>query len=141
MDAWRKGLVSQLLGDGHPAAATSFEPTAQAQLDIAFGRARTELTYLLELGRANKLPFTGSLTGDEIWVRLGDRATLTFRIERANASILANVPGRGDVLVRWDPAKKAAVEANGASVDFEAFVRAAIDATVAMFKSPATERA
>jgi hypothetical protein len=138
MDEWRSGLVSRLLGEQHPAAKTSFDPSAGAQLEIAFGRARSELTYLLELGRANGLPFTGSLVGDEIWVRLGDRTTLTFRIERASASILANVPGRGDVLVRWDGAKSSLVEANGDPVDIPAFVRTAIDAAVAQFKSPAT---
>lgn len=138
MDDWRRGLVSQLLGEKHPAAKTSFEPSADAQLEIAFGRARSELTYLLELGRANKLPFTGSLIGDEIWVRLDDRTTLTFRIERVNAGILANLPGRGDVLVRWDAAKNSFVEANGEPVDMQAFVRAAIDTAVAQFKSPAT---
>lgn len=134
MDAWRKGLVSQLVGDAHVANATSFEPTADAQLEIAFGRARTELAYLLGLAGPNRLPFTGILHGDEIWVHLGSAAELRFRVDRAHATIVATLGGK-EIPLRWDTSKKSLVEASGETVDMEAFVRAAIDQAVAAFKA------
>lgn len=126
MDDWRKRLAHQLLGDrGTPSLALD----ARTTLEIAFGRARSEVTYVLELGRAHALPMSGSVTGDDVWLRLGE-GVLRFRLDRQGLAIVAFVPGAKDTTFSFDPTQRALVDQTGRAVAFEDFVKTSLDAVV-----------
>lgn len=126
MDDWRKRLATKLLGDkGTP----SLSLDARTTLEIAFGRARSEITYVLELGRAHALPLAGSVTGDDVWLRLGE-SVLRFRLDRQALAIVAFVPGSKDSTFTFDPEYRALVTANRQAVDFDTFVKEAVEAIV-----------
>jgi hypothetical protein len=142
MDEWRTRLASELLArenaagagaDARTSARDAFAPSGPTAMEIAFGRARSELTYVLELGRAHHLPIVGSVVGDDVWIRIGE-ARLAFTLDRAALAIAAKVVGRDETTLAWDDAARA-VTAGGAAIDVDAFVREAIDATVRAWKT------
>ena len=126
MDDWRKRLATKLLGEkGIPSLALD----ARTTLEIAFGRARSEVTYVLELGRAHALPLAGSVTGDDVWLRLGE-SVLRFRLDRQALAIVAFVPGLKDTTISFDPDLRTLVAANRTEIDFEQFVKDSVEAIV-----------
>lgn len=126
MDEWRKRLATKLLGDkGSPSLALD----ARTTLEIAFGRARSEVTYVLELGRAHALPMAGSVTGDDVWLRLGE-SVLRFRLDRQSLAIVAFVPGLKDATIAFDPELRTLVGTNRQPLDFDAFVKNAVENVV-----------
>jgi hypothetical protein len=130
MDDWHQRLSSQLLGT----ELQTSSPTAAAQLEIAFGFARTEVSYLLGLAHTARLPVTGSVMGDDIGVQLGT-TVLRFVLSRADASILVFAPGQeAHTRLRWDAAKQSMVLPEGQSIDMREFVRQGVEATVAAYK-------
>jgi hypothetical protein len=139
MDEWRTQLVAQLLGDARgndrAGADASRDLAASTAMEIALGKARSELTYVLELGRAHHLPIVGNVVGDEVWIRLGE-ARLAFRFDRSALRMVASVVGRGEAWLAYDAKMRAVVIDGGAPVDVDRFVREAIDATVRAWKSP-----
>jgi hypothetical protein len=140
---WRSRLAEQLLGGagGKRASATfSFSPEGATALEIAFGKARSELTYLLEFGRAHHLPVVGNVMGDEVWIRLGE-TTLKFTFERAEGKIVAGVAGHASATLAWDDAQRTIVGTGGAPVDVEQYVRGALDATVTAWRAASAKLA
>ena len=126
MDDWRKRLATKLLGGkGTPSLALD----ARTTLEIAFGRARSEVTYVLELGRAHALPLAGSVTGDDVWLRLGE-SVLRFRLDRQALAIVAFVPGLKDTTFSFDAEFRTLVTATREAVDFDKFVKEAVEAIV-----------
>ncbi len=126
MDEWRKRLADKLLGDkGTPSLALD----ARTSLEIAFGRARSEVTYVLELGRAHALPMAGSVTGDDVWLRLGE-AVLRFRLDRQALAIVAFVPGARDTTFSFDPELRTLVRGSRQPVDFDHFVKDCVEGIV-----------
>jgi hypothetical protein len=105
-----------------------FAPDARASIEIAFGRARTELSSALARGQSQAIPISGSAIGDEIWLRFGE-AELRFALDRAAGTLRAKVEGRETTLA-WDTAQRAVTTSDGQLVDVAAFVREAIDATL-----------
>jgi hypothetical protein len=141
MDEWRNRLAEQLLGnpehahDGNrPKAPASAMISGVTAMEIAFGKARSELTYVLELGRAHHLPIVGSVVGDEVWIRLGE-TKLVFQLDRATPKVTAKAHGRSDTRMTWDAASRAIVTDGNKVIDVEWFVRDAIDATVRAWKA------
>ena len=140
MDEWRTRLAEELLSAQDKATGdrpTAFGPpliSGPTAMEIAFGKARSELTYVLELGRAHHLPIVGNVVGDDIWIRLGE-TKLAFRFDRTASKIAGTVVGQ-DALLSWDPQSRAIVTRIGKPIDVEWFVRDAIDATVRAWKSP-----
>jgi hypothetical protein len=134
-DEWRARLAVDLLG-GDDAAPVSrrarLAPEGPTAVEIAFGKARSELTYVLELGRAHHRPVVGSVVGDEIWIRLGE-AKLSFRFDRRTTAVHALIVGR-EATLAWDDGRRAIVSGGGDVVDVESFVREAVDETVRAFK-------
>ena len=132
---WRARLAAELIGESgiQPASQrATFAPDGATAMEIAFGHARSELTYLLELGRAHHLPVVGVVAGDEIWVRLGE-SKISFRFDRQATVIHASVAGAESSL-SWDPKVRAVVTNDGRAVDVQTLVQSAIDATVRAFK-------
>jgi hypothetical protein len=132
-DDWRLNLAAKLLGDGGAERANSFAATGTTALEIAFGQARSEATYVLELARAHGVPATGNVIGDEVWVRLGT-STARFTMDRGERRIRASSPGRSEAAIVWDEGKRH-LALDGEAVDMQRFVRDAIDAMVSAFKS------
>lgn len=133
MDEWRQHLFGQLVPE---AQRPTTEHSAATALEIAFGMARSEVAYALELGRAHRVPVAGSVNGDDVWLALGP-ARLRFLYDRKNAHITVSIPGHDDARIAYDAAKRALTGPATASGPFEArtFVRSAIDATVAAWKA------
>lgn len=137
---WRARLAADLLGnedEDEPASqrATTipFSPDAATAMEIAFGQARSELTYVLELGRSKSLPVLGSVLGDSIWIQLGE-AKLAFRLDR-KASIIHATIAAVDSTLAWDAKGRAITTSEGRSVDMQSYVQSAIDSTVRAYKS------
>jgi hypothetical protein len=138
MDEWRTRLAEQLLSAQDPSEGD--RPTVEGlarvsgptAMEIAFGKARSELTYVLEFGRAHHLPIVGNVVGDDVWIRLGE-TKLGFHLDRPSAKITATVVGE-DASMTWDAKSRAIVMSSGKAIDVEWFVRDAIDATVRAWK-------
>jgi hypothetical protein len=128
MDDWRERLAEQMLG--RP-LRPGFTPDAATQMEITLGRARSEIAYFLELGRAHRLPVTGSVTGDDVFLRMG-QATLRFTFHRQDASIAVTIPGRDAMTLKHEGGKS--VDGGGAEVDVVELLRSGLDATVAAWK-------
>jgi hypothetical protein len=131
--AWRDRLAAQLLGGSRAKETFSFSPAGSTALEIALGKARSELTYLLEFGRAHHLPIVGNVMGDEVWIRLGD-TTLKFTLDRAAVTMTALVVGQPPVVMSWDDAGQRIARETGDVIDVDAFVRSAVDATVTAWR-------
>jgi hypothetical protein len=134
MDEWRAKLAEQLIGHSTASTGGPFRPDPATQLEIAFGQARSELVYVLELARANRAPITGSLTGNEAWLRLGDSTLLRFTLDRREGAIAVSVPGQDEVKLRWN-ADAGNLQGPEGAVEMTPYVRRAIDATVAAWRS------
>jgi hypothetical protein len=127
MDDWHQRLVRELVQE----TPGGFVPGAAASLEIAFGKARSALTYVLELARAHRIPATGSVTGDDVWLQLGD-GRVRFTLNRREGHVVVLRPGQDETRVRADSA--------GAE-DLGAMARDAIDALVAAWRAgPAAAR-
>jgi hypothetical protein len=151
MHDWHRTLADALTAETSAGAS----PDGATQLEIAFGRARTAIVYALELSHAHRVPATGSVAGDDIWMRLGD-ARARFTLNRREGFILVSRPDASEVRVRWDGAARTLVAesalggASGASpqigasgeaiasADLEAVARSAIDALVVGWKALAS---
>ena len=131
MTDWRSRLTEQLLG---PQSSPSSRPDPNALLEIVVGHARSELTYVLELGRTHSLPVTGSINSDDMWIRVG-ATTLRFNYSRRAGVIVASVVGREDQQLRYNADKRAVVTPDGEELDATAYIRDAIDATVNAWKA------
>jgi hypothetical protein len=131
MDDWHQRLSSQLLGT----APQTLDPTASAQLEIAFGHARTEVSYLLGLAHTGRLPVTGNVIGDDIGVQLG-ATVLRFVISRGDGGfITATIPGQEKpARLMWDQNRQSMVIGDQ-PIDMREYVRAAVEATVAAYKA------
>jgi hypothetical protein len=127
-DQWREQLAGRLLGEA-PATPGDFSPSAATALEIAFGKARSEVTYVLEFARTHGVPATGSVIGDEVSLRRGE-GVVRLRIDRREQTILAVSPNREDERLRWDGGKRTMVRADQSPIEMKAYVREAIDAVV-----------
>ncbi len=132
MTDWRSRLSEQLLGP--PGSSPPSRPDPAALLEIVLGQARSELTYVLELGKTHSLPVTGSVNTDDMWIRVG-ATTLRFNYSRRAGVIVASVVGREDQQLRYDPEKKAVVTPDGEPLEATGYIREAIDATVNAWKA------
>ncbi len=131
---WRSRLVAELLGGHRASASFSFSPEGATALEIALGKARSELTYWLELGRAHHLPVVGNVMGDEVWIRLGE-STLRFTLDRTASLVTTSAAGKAATTMAWDAARRTIVDGEGAPVDVDALVRASVDAIVSAWRA------
>ena len=138
MDEWHRKLALDL--GVEQSSATDL--AGATVLEIAFGRARSAVAYALELALAHRLPATGSVAGDDIWLRLGG-ARARFTLNRREGHVLAWRPGLEPVRLRWDAASRAIVqEASGGLapevVDLDAMAQASINLLVAGWRANPT---
>jgi hypothetical protein len=130
MDDWQKSLQAAIVPE---ASQPSMNHSADTALEIAFGYARSEVTYVLALMGTHKQKAAGVVAGDQVWLALGD-ARLSFAFDRKGQKITMHVPGQDEATLTFDAQKHAVVGSSGEPVDMRAKVRQAIDATVAVWK-------
>lgn len=118
MDDWHRRLVNELVAE----TPAGFLPEGAAALEIAFGQARSALTYALELARAHRLPVSGLVAGDDIWLQLG-AGRVRFTLNRREGHVVVTRPGHDEVRARADGS------------DLGAMARDAIDALVAAWRA------
>jgi hypothetical protein len=143
---WHGKIARDLMSRRAPGAA----PAARAgdrfvdgptSLEIGLGRARSAVAYVLEMARAHRIPATGSLAGDDVWMQLGD-TRVRFTLNRREGHVVVTRPGRGETRVRWDEAARALADGDGALADLGAIARDAIEVVVADWRaSPAHQGA
>src|SRR6516164_4738736 len=92
MDDWHRRLARELVAET-PAGSV---PDTAAALEIAFGEARSAVTYALELARAHRIPASGNVAGDDIWLQLGD-ARVRFTLNRREGHVAVSRPDRDEV--------------------------------------------
>ena len=133
MDDWQRRLASEIVAET-PAGKL---PDGEAALEVSFGDARAALTYALELARAHRLPATGSVAGDSLWLRLGDgRVRLTLNRRGGAVETDLSLPSRTPKasVVRWKE-QGGLVDDRGAQADLGAVARSAVDAIVAEWRA------
>ncbi len=121
MDDWHRKLARELVSE----TAAGFVPDAAAALEIAFGQARSAITYALELARAHHIPAAGNVAGDGIWLQLGD-GRVRFVLNRREGNVTLLRPGQDETRIPLAEAAKA---------DLGKMAREAIDALVAAWRA------
>jgi hypothetical protein len=149
MDDWQRKLAREIVAE----TPTGTLPDGEATLEVAFGDARAAVTYALEIARAHRLPATGSVVADQLWMRLGDgkvRLTLNRRVGAVEVDV--SLPGAATSqtpkettsemrVVRWKEAEHKLVDDRGSATDLGELARSAIDAIVADYRArPPSEK-
>jgi len=140
MDDWHSKLARDLMAETPSGAVFD----AGASMEIAFGQARSAITYALELARAHRLPATGRVEGDEVWLRFGHgQGSLTLNRREGYIAVEVHLPGppvaRREQQLRWHD--RGFVDDSGGPADPGAITRTLIDELVADWRSrPESER-
>jgi hypothetical protein len=95
MDDWHRKLAKELVQGTPTGTLPDASVAAAAALEIAFGHARSAITYVLELARAHRIPATGNVTGDDLWLQLGE-GRVRFMLNRRENHVLVQRPGQDD---------------------------------------------
>jgi hypothetical protein len=136
-DDWHRRLARELAEEVPHAPL----PEDAAALEIEFGRARSAITYVLELARAHRIPATGNVGGDDVWIKLGD-ARVRFMLNRRENYVAIAIAPEDEWRATWNAEKRALVDSQGAPLDLGNKARDAIDALVAQWrKMPSRPRA
>jgi len=130
MDDWHRKLVEQLVAD----TPSGFVPDASASLEIAFGKARSAVTYALEVARAHRVPATGSVLGDDVWLALGE-GRVRFTLNRREGHVVVQRPGQDELRLRGDVATTGGSGSGSPGDDLGALARASIDGLVAAWRA------
>jgi hypothetical protein len=127
-DDWHVRLHHALSSDSRSVASDEV-----IALEIAFGQARTAITYAIELARAHRIPAQGATTGDDVWFQLGDWRTRVV-LNRRERHLIARRPGQDETRVRWDCSADTAMTDDG-PIDVGTLTREGIDAVVAAWRA------
>ena len=127
MDDWHRKVADQLVAR----TRAGQQPAAESELEVAFGRARAKLAYLLEFARAHRISVAGNVAGDDVWVQLGSGHRVRFTLNRRDSHILVRPSHESERVVRWDETRTSLTDATGRPVDLGSAARDALDALVA----------
>jgi hypothetical protein len=128
MDDWHRKLARELVQGTPTGTLPDASVAAAAALEIAFGHARSAITYVLELARAHRIPATGNVTGDDLWLQLGE-GRVRFTLNRRENHVVVIRPGKPETRVALGDA------------DLGAMARESLDALVAAWRAgPAHHR-
>ena len=127
MDEWHSKLAKELV-QGTPSGTLPDAALAAANaLEIAFGGARSAVTYVLELARAHRIPAAGTVIGDDVWMQLGE-GRVRFTLNRRQQCVVVSRPGQADATV-------------GVGTDLGKLARESLDELVAAWrKGPPVHR-
>jgi hypothetical protein len=95
MDDWHRKLAKELVQGTPTGTLPDASVAAAAALEIAFGHARSALTYVLELARAHRIPATGCVAGDDLWLQLGE-GRVRFTLNRREGHVAVVRPGQSE---------------------------------------------
>jgi hypothetical protein len=130
MNDWHRKVAAELVSE----TPAGFGPDGAAALEIGLGHVRSAIAYVLELARAHRLDAAGNVTGDDVWLELGE-ARVRATLNRRQAQVAWAVSGQDTARLRWDDAMRAIVDDGGARRDMGALARDAIDAMVSAWRS------
>ena len=136
MDDWHHKLATSAAES--PGGALD----AATSLEIALGRARSSLVYALELALAHRMPASGSVSGDDIWFRMGDARARVVLNRRETCIVVSRAfeGGGTDVRLAWDAARGALASDGAAGADLDELTRGAIDAVIADWRARSGKR-
>jgi hypothetical protein len=123
MDDWHRKIAAELVQETWSGAGLL--PDASAALEVAFGKARSAITYVLEVARAHRIPASGSVVGDDVWLQLGD-GRVRFTLNRREGHVVVVRSGQDEVRVRAGDLE---------TQDVGTLAHAAIDALVAAWRA------
>jgi hypothetical protein len=127
MDEWYRTVAAQLV-----ARTRAHRPSeGDSALEVAFGRVRALVAYVLEFGRAHRVSIAGSVAGDDVWLQLGTGPRARWTLNRRDGRIVLRVPGEEGHAVRWDDGRRAMVDVAGAVVDIVPVARKVLEELVA----------
>ena len=122
MDDWHRRVAGQLVAHTRGRSQTDGEST----LEVAFGRVRAAVAYVLEYARAHRVAVAGNVAGDDVWVQIGTGARARYTLNRKDGVVVVRLAGQDGRVVRWDTALGTLADGTGAG-DLEAIARAALD--------------
>jgi len=121
MEDWHRKLARDLVSE----TPAGFVPGEEASVEIAFGEARSAITYALELACAHHIPAAGNVAGDGIWLQLGD-GRVRFLLNRRDGYV---------TVLRLGQDERRIALAEAAKADLGKMAREAIDALVAAWRA------
>ncbi|HEY6459338.1 MAG TPA: hypothetical protein VIY73_04280 [Polyangiaceae bacterium] len=121
MDDWHRNLAKELVQGTPSGTLPDAAAAAAGALEISFGHARSAVTYVLELARAHRIPVSGSVIGDDVWMQLGE-GRVRFTLNRRQSHVVVVRPGHDEERVGLGDA------------DLGAMAREALDALVASWR-------
>jgi hypothetical protein len=127
MDDWHRRVSGQLVARTRARGQSD----AESALEIAFGRVRAAMAFVLEFARAHRVMIAGNVAGDDVWLQLGNDARARCTLNRRDGHVVLRVPGHDGRVVRWDADRQMLVDGAGANVDLAGEAHAALEALVA----------
>jgi hypothetical protein len=109
-----------------------------AEFEIAFGRMREVVAYVLELARAHRLPASGNTMGDDIWILFG-QARARFTLNRREGALLVRTV-RLEQRLAWSRDLRCVVDASRRPCDVKALARSAMDELITQWQAERSPR-
>lgn len=109
-----------------------------AEFEIAFGRVREVVAYVLELARAHRLPASGNLVGDDVWILFG-QARVRVTLNRRESALLVRT-SRLEQRLGWSSELRCVIDASGRPCDVKALARSVMDDLIAQWQTEKSPR-
>lgn len=109
-----------------------------AEFEIAFGRVREVVSYVLELARAHRLPASGNVIGDDVWIRFG-QARARFTLNRREGVLVVQTPQLEQRLA-WSKELHGVVDGARRPCDAKAIARSAMDELILAWQTDRSPR-
>ena len=109
-----------------------------AEFEIAFGRIREVVSYVLELARAHRLPASGNLVGDDVWILVG-QARARFTLNRREGMLLVRTT-KFELRLAWSKELHCLVDPSRRPCDVKALARSAMDELIAQWQADRSPR-
>jgi hypothetical protein len=104
-----------------------------AAFEIEFGRVREVVVYVLELARAHRLPASGNVVGDDVWIVFG-QARARFTLNRREGVLHVRTM-RIDQRLAWSTELRGVVDGSRRPCDLKALARGAMNELIAQWQT------
>ena len=109
-----------------------------AEFEIAFGRIREVVTYVLELARAHRLPASGNVIGDDVWILFGQERA-RFTLNRREEVLIVRTT-KLEQRFPWSKELHSVVDSSGRPCDVKALARSAMGELIAQWQADRSPR-
>ena len=109
-----------------------------AAFEIEFGRIREVVAYVLELARAHRLPASGNLMGDDVWILLG-QARARFTLNRREGVLHVRTT-RLDHRFTWSAELRCVLDSSRRACDVKALAKGAMNELIAQWQTDKSPR-